>query len=303
MSVRVEEIQSRSVTVRLDSKEASSSLPNRITGFRLFCRKSKDEECSSQVNCVVYLPETRSTIQGLDPETEFCLRVVSFNEEGDLDESEHRFSTLKDDRDEAGNRQSPLTNSSSSLSSNPSLPEDESNNVRKSCSKENGDKGNIGQFSAGEVESELENERLVKRKVNEIEGRDLLVTPCKRDTFKGKQGGNKRSKSRTATVNKKPEINPANGMGYKDLSHIVKTIRSLEEQGHIDKSFRERFLTWYSLRATHREVRVVKLFIETFMEDLSSLGQQLVDTFSECILSKRSTTGVLPDGICLKLWH
>jgi hypothetical protein len=294
--VRVEGIQARTVTVRLDSEELSSS-ENSIIGFRLFCRRKKDGgECSSQVNRVVYLPETNSTIQGLEPETEFCLRVVAFNEESDLEESELCFSTLKDDGDEARNRQSLLTNSSST----PSLPEeDESNNVRKSCCKANGDdKDNTEHCSVGEVESELEDERLVKRKVNS----DVVATPCKRDTFKGKQGGSKRStKSRT----EKPDMIAVNGgVVDKDLGRIVKTIRGLEEGGHIDKSFRERFLTWYSLRATHREVRVVKLFVETFMEDLSSLGQQLVDTFSECILSKRtSTTGVGPGGICLKLWH
>ncbi|CAF1698652.1 BnaC03g12980D [Brassica napus] len=244
LSVRVEEIQARSVTVRLDSEEPSSSSQNQITG-------------------------------------------------------------VKDDGDEAGNRQRLLTNSSSGLCSNPSLPEDESNNVSKSCCKENSDNNNAEHCSAGEVESEIEEERVLKRKVNEIEGGDLLViTPCKRDAFDGKQGGNKRSKSRTST--KKPETNVAeNGVGGdKDLGHIVKTIRCLEQEGHIDKSFRERFLTWYSLRATHREVKVVKVFVETFKDDLSSLGQQLVDTFSECVQSKRSsTTGGVPAGICLKLWH
>ncbi|EOA14611.1 hypothetical protein CARUB_v10027863mg [Capsella rubella] len=304
MSARVEEIQAKSVTVRLDSEGPSSSLQNRITGFKMFCRKLKEEESSSQVNSVVYLPETRSTIHGLEPETEFCLRVVSFNEDGELDESELRFSTLKDDGEETGDQQSPLTNSSSGLCSNPSLPEDDSNSVSKSCSKENGDKDNVEHCSAGEVESELDEQRLAKRKANKIDGRDLLTTPSKRDTFKGKQGVNKRCKSRTVSVNKKPEIsNAANGIGYEDLGHIVKTIRCLEQEGHIDKSFRERFLTWYSLRATNREVRVVKIFVETFMEDLSSLGEQLVDTFSESILKISSKPGVVPAGICLKLWH
>ncbi|KAF8086396.1 hypothetical protein N665_0627s0008 [Sinapis alba] len=304
LSVTVQEIQARSVTVRLDSEEPTSSSQN-ITGFRLFCRKTKDGECSSQANYVVYLPETMSTIQALEPETHFCLRVVAFNEEGDLDESKIQFSTLRDDGHEDGNRQNLLTYSSSGLCSNPSLPEDESNDVPKSSCKENGDNDNIEHCSAGEVESELEDERLEKRKVNEIEGRDLLITPCRRDTYKGNQEGNKRSKSRSATVNEKPETNVAKGVGGdNDLGHIVKTIRCLEQEGHIDKSFRERFLTWYSLKATHREARVVKLFVETFMDDLSSLGQQLVHTFSECILSKRSsTTGVGPAGICLKLWH
>nr|AFP19439.1 VIN3-2 [Raphanus sativus] len=226
-----------------------------------------------------------------------------------VEEIQAKSAAVRLDSDEAGNnRQRLLTNSSTGLCCNPYLPEDESNNVRKSCCKENDDNDNIGHCSAAEeVESELEeDERLVvKRYVNEIEGRDLIITPCKRDTFNGKQGGNKRSKSRTST--KKPETNvaAANAVGDKELSHIVKTIRCLEQEGHIDKSFRERFLTWYSLKATHREVSVVKVFVETFMDDLSSLGQQLVHTFSECMLSKRSstTTGVVPGGICLKLWH
>ncbi|CAN8253073.1 unnamed protein product [Cochlearia groenlandica] len=299
MSVTVDEIQARLVTVRLDSEEPSFSSQNHVTGFRLCCRKSQDEECSSsQVNRVVYLPETKSTIQGLDPETEFCLRVVPFNKEGDLDEYKLRFSTLKDHhRDEAENRQSPVTISSSHFCSNPSVLEDESNND----SKENSDEDNIEHCS---TESELEEDRLLKRKANNIDARDLLVTPCKRDTFKVKQGENKRCKSRKAKKTEKPEITVANGGVDKDLGHIIKTIRCLEQEGHIDKSFRKRFLTWYSLRATHREVRVVKLFVETFMEDLSSLGQQLVDTFSECIIRKiSSTSDAVPDGICLKLWH
>ncbi|CAN8301547.1 unnamed protein product [Cochlearia groenlandica] len=289
MRVRVDEIQARSVTVRLDSMDpSSSSSQSQITGFKLFCRKTKDRESLLQVNSVVYLPETRSTIQGLVPETEFCLRIVAFNEERDLKESVLRFSTLKDD--DAGNRQSLLTNSSSGLGSNPSLPEDESNNVRKTSCRENGDNNNnnIKQRSAEEVESEIEEERPLKR--------NSLVTPCKRDTYKDKQEANKRS------MKERPEISEVGD--NKDLSRIVKTIRRLEKEGHIDKCFRERFLTWYSLRASEREVSVVKVFVETFMEDMSSLGQQLVDTFSECIQSKRSTmTGVVSDGICLKLLH
>ncbi|CAH8338113.1 unnamed protein product [Eruca vesicaria subsp. sativa] len=228
LTVRVEEIQARSVTVRLDSEEPSSSSQNQIKGVE----------------------------------------------------------------DDAGNMQSLLTNSSNGLCSNtPSLPEDESDNVLTSCCKENGDNDNT------EVESELEDERLLKRNVNEIEGRGLLVTP--------KQGVDKRSKSRTvSTVNEKPETNVANGVGGdKDLGHIVRSIRCLEKEGHIDKSFREKFLTWYSLRATHREARVVKLFVETFMDDQSSLGQQLVHTFSECMISERSSSTTTGAGICLKLWH
>lgn len=81
----------------------------------------------------------------------------------------------------------------------------------------------------------------------------------------------------------------------------MKVIRWLECDGHIEKSFRQKFLTWYSLRATPEQVRVVKVFVDTLIEDPSSLAGQLVDTFSEIISSKRPPT--VPLGLCLRLFH
>ncbi|RVW80664.1 VIN3-like protein 2 [Vitis vinifera] len=85
------------------------------------------------------------------------------------------------------------------------------------------------------------------------------------------------------------------------LSTNVKVIRWLECEGHVEKNFRQKFLTWYSLRATPQEVRIVKVFVDTLIEDPASLAEQLIDTFSETISSKRSS--VVPAGFCMKLWH
>ncbi|KFK40269.1 hypothetical protein AALP_AA3G352800 [Arabis alpina] len=76
-----------------------------------------------------------------------------------------------------------------------------------------------------------------------------------------------------------------------ELEHCVKIIRHLELSGHIKKSFREKFLTWYSLRATAQEVKIVKAFINVLKDDSVALADQLVDTFSECISRKRSAIG------------
>uniref|UniRef100_A0A5B6ZM30 Putative VIN3-like protein 1 isoform X1 n=1 Tax=Davidia involucrata TaxID=16924 RepID=A0A5B6ZM30_DAVIN len=92
----------------------------------------------------------------------------------------------------------------------------------------------------------------------------------------------------------------SNGSGCLDenFEYCVKIIRWLECEGHIKKEFRLKLLTWFSLRSTEQECRVVNTFIQTLIEDPSSLAGQLVDSFSDIISSKRPR-----NGFCSKLWH
>ncbi|KAJ4958321.1 hypothetical protein NE237_025432 [Protea cynaroides] len=83
--------------------------------------------------------------------------------------------------------------------------------------------------------------------------------------------------------------------------YCVKLIRWLECHGHIEKNFRVKFLTWYSLRATPQERKIVKVYVDTLSDDPACLAGQLVDTFTECISSKRPPA--MPTGFCMKLWH
>ncbi|GJN34873.1 hypothetical protein PR202_gb23575 [Eleusine coracana subsp. coracana] len=83
-----------------------------------------------------------------------------------------------------------------------------------------------------------------------------------------------------------------------NYEYCVKIIRWLECSGHIEKDFRMKFLTWFSLRSTEQERRVVITFIRTFLDEPSSLAAQLLDSFEEIVTSKRQRT-----GICTKLWH
>ncbi|XP_043807851.1 VIN3-like protein 1 isoform X2 [Manihot esculenta] len=92
----------------------------------------------------------------------------------------------------------------------------------------------------------------------------------------------------------------SNGAGCLDenFESCVKIIRWLECEGHINQEFRLKFLTWFSLRSTEQERRVVNTFIQTLIDDPSSLAGQLVDSFSDIISSKRPR-----NGFCSKLWH
>ncbi|KAF3590371.1 hypothetical protein DY000_02027608 [Brassica cretica] len=103
--------------------------------------------------------------------------------------------------------------------------------------------------------------------------------------------------------------NPSSGGPESGFKHCVGVIRQLESLGHIEKEFRQKFLTWYGLRATPQEIRVVKIFIDTFADDPVDLAEQLVHTFNDRVLAKRCSavgdgaSAVVKSGFCMKLWH
>ncbi|CAA0806040.1 VIN3-like protein 1 [Striga hermonthica] len=72
-----------------------------------------------------------------------------------------------------------------------------------------------------------------------------------------------------------------------NFEYCVKIIRWMECEGYIEKDFRLKLLTWFSLRSTEQERRVVNTFIQTLIDDPSSLAGQLVDSFSDVVSSKR----------------
>ncbi|PKA51400.1 VIN3-like protein 2 [Apostasia shenzhenica] len=86
-----------------------------------------------------------------------------------------------------------------------------------------------------------------------------------------------------------------------EYEYCVKMIWWLECKGHIESSFRVKFLTWFSLRATPQERRVVSVYVDTLVDDPRSLAGQLIDTFSDAIYSKRPPPAL--NGFCTRLWH
>lgn len=83
-----------------------------------------------------------------------------------------------------------------------------------------------------------------------------------------------------------------------NFEYCVKIIRWLECEGHIKQGFRLKLLTWFSLRSTEQERRVVSTYIKTLIDDPSCLAGQLVDSFSDIVTSKKPRS-----GLCSKLWH
>ncbi|CAA0813573.1 VIN3-like protein 1 [Striga hermonthica] len=76
-----------------------------------------------------------------------------------------------------------------------------------------------------------------------------------------------------------------------NFEDCVKIIRWMECEGYIEKYFRLKLLTWFSLRSTEQERRVINTFIQTLIDDPKSLAGQLVDSFSDIVSSKRPRNG------------
>lgn len=90
----------------------------------------------------------------------------------------------------------------------------------------------------------------------------------------------------------KPEKSKKNAESYcLGFEQCVKIIRQLECSGNVESSFRQKFLTWFSLRATAQEINTVKAFMHAFKDDSTALAEQLVDTFSDCIWRKGPAIG------------
>ncbi|KAF6156477.1 hypothetical protein GIB67_011278 [Kingdonia uniflora] len=120
------------------------------------------------------------------------------------------------------------------------------------------------------------------------------ITPCKMEILRDKCCNYCKKRSEASCEVEHIKDGSTDG----EYEHFLKMIRQLECEGHIEKSFRVKFLTCYSLRANSEDKRVVKVFVDTFTNDPSCLTGQLVDTFMEKISRKRP----LPVRVKVMIW-
>ncbi|CAA2986083.1 Hypothetical predicted protein [Olea europaea subsp. europaea] len=109
---------------------------------------------------------------------------------------------------------------------------------------------------------------------------DSEVEGCPKTTHKTMEMQDSGSNMSNATPSQAGSM--AGSLG-ENFEYCLKTIRWLECNGHIKTEFRKKFLTWFSLRSTEKERRVVHSFIQILIEDPSSLADQLIHTFSKII--------------------
>uniref|UniRef100_A0A0D9YME4 Fibronectin type-III domain-containing protein n=1 Tax=Oryza glumipatula TaxID=40148 RepID=A0A0D9YME4_9ORYZ len=137
----------------------------------------------------------------------------------------------------------------------------------------------------------------------DISGRSLKAKPGDNILQNGsskpeREPGNSSNKR---TSGKCEEIGHKDGCPEASYEYCVKVVRWLECEGYIETNFRVKFLTWYSLRATPHDRKIVSVYVNTLIDDPVSLSGQLADTFSEAIYSKRPPS--VRSGFCMELWH
>uniref|UniRef100_A0A1J3CZS4 VIN3-like protein 2 n=1 Tax=Noccaea caerulescens TaxID=107243 RepID=A0A1J3CZS4_NOCCA len=340
--IRFEDVNATSLTVVLASNEVAS--PANIVHYSIWQRKASEKDYPEKSTCTLFTPNTRFVVSGLAPASEYCFKVVSFSGTRELGVDE--INVLTRSPEEGANcssvverSESPLTNCSTLSSTTPPSIEAESNNgyiVPQNLSQnDKKDSSLIEEKRTTEsdivqigknveqivlLDDDEEEEEAVTDKngsgyeapvpvttTNLVSNRNnseasLLITPFKSDQTKNRQARN------GVKDNCNNGDHSANGGAESGLEHCVKIIRQLECSGHIGKDFRQKFLTWYSLIATQQEIRVVKIYIDTFTDDPMALAEQLVHTFDDRVSIKRSAIGggpsaVVPSGFCMKLWH
>ncbi|KAJ9187025.1 hypothetical protein P3X46_002524 [Hevea brasiliensis] len=280
--IQFEESSSTSVVIVL---EYVDDLSDDILGCVLWHRESKAKDYPQKPTFVILKPEKRCKICNLTPSTEYFCKASFFGSAGILSGdweanwitpklNGHSDTAFGEYRDE----QKPIIAQIQSQ-----VKSTNSRNIKL-----------IGEGSTG------------SQSVNYINGNKkegLCSLPPSLEVVSSGSLGTLSPK----TPCKSRGIQEVSGLGCKKQTeesayeYSVRVVKWLESEGHIEEDFRVKFLTWFSLKATVQERRVVNVFVDALIDDPPSLAGQLIHSFMDKICCERKT--VHHHGFCTTLWH
>ncbi|KAG0476319.1 hypothetical protein HPP92_013160 [Vanilla planifolia] len=287
-----EDISPTSVVVSLHSRD--EAFDESIIGCTIWHRSFEAMDYSDEPTCIILRPDTRIMISGLIPSTEYFFRAAPFSNTKEFGRWESRCFT----QDPNGTRGKVPDLNYISLS------------LKKE--QENGEQPNIIQTDSQRDSTNSSDEHGMTKfhdhgyKVQPLDGNSdyneshVVPPPSEPGAFVGSNcvPAETPSKPNRAT-NAPSSANKKETMG-RDYEYCVKVVRWLECAGHMEKEFRVKFLTWFSLKATQQERRVVSTFIHVLIDEPASLVAQLADAFMDGICNKKP---VVQRGFCGRLWH
>ncbi|GER26368.1 fibronectin type III domain-containing family protein [Striga asiatica] len=317
-----EEVTPSSIVVLLI--ELSNSSDDTIKGYKLWYCKSKDESYSKEPLSIFPRNHRRIWISNLQPCTEYSIRIVSYTESGDFGHSEAKCFTssveVMQHKDFGNDINAP--GPSTSTQHLPDVESDPGFKVRdlgrilrmaQQCSCEAKAHKFCGPNDEAQLEAREEKPSSVSRQLDlntpaveseadddddddvshEIQRKHGEVPAV--DSGLAFSGKRKHSVANNNGEIQDSDSTLTNDSGSLDenFEYCVKIIRWMECEGYIGKDFRLKLLTWFSLRSTEQERRVVNTFIQTLIDDPSSLAGQLVDSFSDVVSSKRTRNGTV----------
>ncbi|KAI4307506.1 hypothetical protein L6164_030684 [Bauhinia variegata] len=284
-SVHFEECLPTSVVIVLEYED---QILKNFLGVRLWHRMST-VDYAEQPTYIVLRPEKRFKLENLHPSTQYCCKVSLFSSTGILGTAEAKLVT-------------PL-NPTNSLAKSTKPGKD---HIRHSTSGSSRTASGVHAQKMNKIEDE--NHHQVESSNSNVNSGDHPAERPFLENIRGRFEGflskpplsfealsSKNVAAVSPSTPSKPnEMRQVNGLGCRknsenDYEYSVKVVRWLEREGHIDENFRVKFLTWFSLKATSPERRVVSAFVNTFIDDLPSLADQLMHTFMDEICCDRKS--------------
>ncbi|KAK4352312.1 hypothetical protein RND71_027830 [Anisodus tanguticus] len=231
-----------------------------LVGFKLWYRKSTANKYPDEATFIALSPVKRFKLDGLDPSTQYFCKVSFFSKAATLAVQEVKWVT-------------------------PSCKSD-SDEVQREKDNATTDSTLMHAESMSSIESKANAfpisplSKMLVALASPISS--APATPCQTDG------------------SKEVQLSGIGQVKESDYEYSVGIIRKLEHEGLIETDFRVKFLTWFSLKATTQERKVVRVFIDTFIDDHSSLAGQLMDTFMDEICSEQK---VDLHALCSRFWH
>ncbi|KAL8096342.1 hypothetical protein AgCh_037342 [Apium graveolens] len=257
--IHFQESDPNSVVVVLDYKK---DMFENFLGCRLWHRKSTAIEYPKEATSIVLMPGKTFKLSNLDPSTEYMFKVSFFSDAEVLGPWEAKWVTPTSIGSPSNNKPKERK---------PTMNCGESKTALLS---------NLEKLPSSNSINESKNHRSPAHDNSSTSPKlNPPLTPFTSE------------KACYAGWNKEPKES--------DYEHSVRVIRKLEQDGYLDKDFRVKFLTWFSLKATAQERRVISVFVDTLIEDPSSLAGQLIDAFTEKIYGQQQKVA---SHCCSKMW-
>ncbi|KAG7971987.1 hypothetical protein I3843_07G162300 [Carya illinoinensis] len=268
--IRFEESTPTSVIVVLEYED---HLLKNNPGCRLWHRESVIKDYPEQPTFIVFRPEKRFKICHLHPSTEYLCKVSLFSSIGVLGVSEAKWETP-----------APGGSSFTAL---------EHGKAEHRIIAQNHPQAESTKSSNFKSASPAKLQPLVE--INKSKSEGFYYPPPFIETVSPS------TPCKCSGMRAVPDMGSKMRPLVSDYEHSVQVVRGLEYEGHIDEDFRVKFLTWFSLKATEQERRVVNVFVDALLDDPPSLAGQLMDTFMDKICCEQKP--VSRHGFCFSLWH
>ncbi|XP_024317690.1 VIN3-like protein 2 isoform X2 [Brachypodium distachyon] len=272
-----------------------------IDGCRVWHRNAKVLNYPVEPTCHILRPNTRNLVSGLSPSTEYFFKVLPFGSTLRFGECEAKCSTRSLDR---GSSQCSTQNSESLCIKEDVLRYQKNElNLQK---QERVIQYDSPKASTNSSENNESPDRYYKRtKIARLDGtsdNDESQLPPTSEVLPlaGSNSSPSEAPNKPDWLSSTPDSACKNYV-EQQYEYCVKVIKWLEHGGHMDKEFRVKFLTWFSLKSSAKDRRVVSAFVHALISDPANLVAQLMDAFMDVVCSKeKPAQSKFP---CYKLWH